>query len=260
MFPFLSGNQLVKIRLILSSAAMALVGLAASSGHAAETMIEAMPAALETRFALSAVPPALRDQATVYLLDPKKGYRISKQGTSGIVCLVARTQWQDAEFRDDMFVPLCYDDAGAKTHFKVDRDTAALRAQGTSPAALKAEVEKRYRDKTYTAPVRPGLSYMIAPVFRAPGPPDMKMHTMAMPHLMFYAPGMTNEDIGAHPDLANHASLQWPFIDRQGNAEHSYIIQMIGEAEKAKLLADEKPLLDDLCAWRDVLCLSSAHH
>ena len=231
-----------------------------AAGHAAESALTPMPAPLETRFALSAVPPALRDQASVYLLDPKKGYRVSKQGTSGIVCLVTRTAWQDAEFRDDVFVPLCYDDAGAKTHFKVDLDTAALRAQGTSSAALKAEVEKRYRDKIYTAPAKAGLSYMIAPVFRAPGPPDMKVHTMAMPHLMFYASGLANEDIGAHPDFTDHASLQWPFVDRQGNAEHSYMIQMVGETEKAKLLADEKPLLDELCAWREVLCLPSTHH
>src|SRR3546814_5759141 len=64
--------------------------------------------------------------------------------------------------------------------------------------------------------------------------------TMAMPHLMFYAPGVTNGDIGAKPDLADHASLAWPFIDRQGIAQQSYMIQMLGAAEKAAILADEK--------------------
>jgi hypothetical protein len=29
----------------------------------------------------------------------------------------------------------------------------------------------------------------------------------------------------------------------------------MGEAETAKILADEKTLIDDLCAYRDVLCL-----
>lgn len=248
----------MRIRTILAIAAFGLSGLSAT--QAAETVLTPMPAQLETRFALSALPPSLRSEATVYLLDPNKGYRVSKQGTSGIVCLVERTQWQDAEFRDDVFVPLCYDAAGAKTHFKVGMDVAALRAQGVGAAAVKAEVEKRYHDKTYVAPAKPGLSYMIMPVFRAPGPPDMKVHTMTMPHLMFYAPGVTNEDIGARPNLADHTSLQWPFIDKQGNAEHSYMIQMVGETEKAKILVDEKPLLDELCAWRDVLCLASTHH
>lgn len=98
---------------------------------------------------------------------------------------------------------------------------------------------------------------MTAPVFRTVGPPDLKVHTMAMPHLMFYAPFVTNEDIGAAPDLADPSTLLYPFIDRQGNGPQSMMIQMLGEAEKAEILTREKTLLDDLCAYRSVLCLSN---
>lgn len=240
--------------------AIGLIGLSAPAARAAETTIEQMPAALETRFALSALPPALRDKATVYLLDLKEGYRLSRKGTSGIACLVERTVWEWVDFRNDIYIPLCYDAVGVKAHLKVIMDSAALRAQGMSATALKAEIEQRYKDKTYRAPEKPGVSYMVGPVMRAVGPPDMKVHTMAMPHLMFYAPGITNEDIGAVPDLGNHASLLYPFIDRQGNAEQTYIIQLIGVAEKAKILAGEKALLRDLCAYRDVLCLPKLNH
>jgi hypothetical protein len=38
------------------------------------------------------------------------------------------------------------------------------------------------------------------------------------------------------------------------------MIQLIGAAEKAKILADEKPLVDELCAYRDVLCLADHQH
>jgi len=245
----------VKIAFLLAAIAIALVGVSAGPGRAAETTIEQMPAELETRFALSAVPPAMRDQATVYLLDPRKGYELSRQGTSGVACLVERTVWEWADHRNDIYIPLCYDAVGTRAHLKVIMDTAALRAQGMGSAALKAEIENRYRNKTYMAPEKPGLSYMVAPVMRALGPPDMKLHTMSMPHLMFYAPSVTNEDIGAAPDLAVPSSLSYPFIDRQGIAEQSYMIQLIGEAEKARIVADEKQLLDDLCAYRDVLCL-----
>jgi len=237
-----------------------LVGLPAVPSEATETTLEQMPAKLETRFALSALPPAMRGKATVYLLDPRNGYQLSRQGTSGVTCLVERTVWEWVDFRNDIYIPLCYDAAGTGAHLRVIMDAAALRAQGMSPVALKAEIEKRYQDKTYRAPEKAGLSYMIAPVMRALGPPDMKLHTMAMPHLMFYAPGITNEDIGATPDLGVAATLLYPFIDRQGNAEQSYMIQMIGEAEKARILADEKALLDDLCAYRDVLCLPKTGH
>jgi hypothetical protein len=228
---------------------------AAPPGQATETTIEQMPAKLETQFALSAVPPGLRDRATVYLLDPGKGYHLSRQGTSGVTCIVERTAWELADFRDDLYIPLCYDAVGTKTYLKVIMHAAALRAQGMSPATLKTEIEKRYRNRTYGVPDKAGLSYMVAPVMRTVGPPDMNVHTMAMPHLMFYAPYITNEDIGAVPDLSVHSSLLYPFIDKQGNAEQSYVIQLIGEAEKTRILADERALVDELCAYREILCL-----
>jgi hypothetical protein len=228
-------------------------GVPARSNHASETTLEEMPAKLETQFALSALPPALRDQATVYLLDPKKGYQLSRPGTSGVTCLVERTAWEQADFRNDIYVPLCYDAAGSKTYLKVIMDAAALRVQGMNPATLKAEIEHRYQNRTYRAPEKPGLSYMVAPVMRTWMMPDFKVHTMPMPHLMFYAPNRTNEDIGAMPS----SSVLYPFIFKEGIAEQSYLIQLIGEAERAKIMADEKVLLADLCAYRDVLCLSS---
>ena len=97
---------------------------------------------------------------------------------------------------------------------------------------------------------------MIAPVMRAAEPPHLQVHTRAMPHTMVYAPKVSNQDIGAAPDLAQPASLRYPFIDRQGNDAQTYVIQMVGEAEKAEILATEKDLVTALCAYRAVLCLN----
>jgi hypothetical protein len=254
-------ERTVKIGWIFSLAAISLAGIAvAPRSCATETTLDQMPTELEAQFALSAAPPSLREKATVHLLDPNKGYRLSRQGANGVTCIVERTAWELADFRNDIYIPLCYDAVGTKTYLKVIMDTASLRAQGMSPAALKAEVEHRYQNKTYRVPEKPGLSYMIAPVMRTVGPPDMQVHTMLMPHLMFYAPFITNNDIGAVPDLSVHSSLLYPFIDKQGNAEQSYMIQMIGDAEKAKIAADEKALIAELCAYRDVLCLAHTKH
>ena len=74
-------------------------------------------------------------------------------------------------------------------------------------------MQQRFREKTYQAPGKAGLSYMVGPLMRTIGPPDLKVHTMAMPHLMFYAPNVTNEDIGAAPDFNDPASLMYPFMD-----------------------------------------------
>jgi hypothetical protein len=72
-----------------------------------------------------------------------------------------------------------------------------------------------------------------------------------MPHQMFNAPNITNEDIGADPA----SSLLYPFVFKEGISEQSYIIQLVGEAEKAKIMADEMNLLAALCAYRASLCL-----
>ena len=253
----------MRMRWVPALIALSLAGMAsAASRPANETTIEPMPARLETQFALSAAPPALRDRASVYLLDPNKGYALSKQGTSGVTCIVQRTEWEMADYRNDIYWPVCFDAAGTKTYLKAAMDAAALRAQGMSPTALRAEMQKRFREKTYKAPEKAGVSYMVGPLMRTAGPPDMKVHTMAMPHLMFYAPGVTNEDLGAVPDLKDPASLMYPFMDNHtaSSGAESYIIQMIGEAEKAKIVAAEKSLVDELCAYRDILCLEHTAH
>jgi hypothetical protein len=51
------------------------------SPGASPAKLERMPEALEAEFALSALPPHLREHATVYVLDPSKGYVVNRQGT-----------------------------------------------------------------------------------------------------------------------------------------------------------------------------------
>ncbi len=243
----------------MTFAALSLIGASPASSQPAVPKLAPMPAQLETRFALSALPPALRQAATVYLLDPKSGYRLARKGTSGVSCLVQRTAWELSDFRDDIYYPLCFDTEGSRTYLKVIMDSASLRAQGLTPAALSALVESRYANKIYTAPAKPGLSYMVGPIMRTIGP-NGKVQTMAMPHFMIYAPGITNEDIGAKPNPADFSTLMSPFIDKQGNAEQSFIIQMVGEAEKAKILAEEKGLVNALCTHRAILCRHGMKH
>ena len=247
-----------KVRIFALVVALATAPTQAAAVQA--TALTPMPETLEVRYALSALPAALRDAATVHVLDPATGYRVARRGTSGLECLVQRTAWEHGELRDDIYIPLCYDAVGARTYLKVIMDTAALRVSGIDAAALKARVEQRYADGTYRAPEKSGVSYMVAPVMRTAGPPDMQIHTMAMPHLMYYAPGISNADIGAKPDLADPATLMYPLIDRQGNDEQSYVVQLLGEMEKAKILADERELLHALCAHREVLCLAGMKH
>ena len=71
---------------------------------------------------------------------------------------------------------------------------------------------------------------------------------MNMPHYMFYAPNVTNEDIGGKP------VSQYPFMLSMSPGRDDYLIILVGEAEKAKILAEFKNLLADLCAYRQYMC------
>ena len=71
------------------------------SAQSRDWELDKMPKDLETDFALSALPPHLRADASIYLLDPTKGYYVAKKGTNGFICFVVRTEWERAEFRTD---------------------------------------------------------------------------------------------------------------------------------------------------------------
>jgi hypothetical protein len=70
-----------------------------------ESVLEGIPKDLEVRLALSALPPYLRSDATVYVLDPAKGYAAEQKGTNDFTCFVERTDWVRADFRNDLFIP-----------------------------------------------------------------------------------------------------------------------------------------------------------
>lgn len=216
--------------------------------------LERMPEPLEIRFALSAAPPHLRDNATTYVLDPAKGYVLSHKGTNGISCIVVRSDWQfpSESFRDDVFWPVCYDAEGSRTLMQDYIYAAELRAKGMDAKQVHQEVRKKFGNAAYPNPSRTGVAYMIAPLMRgytkAPEPV-----TMNMPHYMFYAPNVKDADIGG-----NGFSKQYPFILSMVQGRDDYIIVLVGETERAKILLESKDLLADLCSYRNYLCTTAA--
>jgi hypothetical protein len=218
-----------------------------------DTKLEKMPVDLERDYALSALPPHLRKGATVYLMDPEKGYYIAQKGTNGFICFITRTEWEWGEFRKDLTMPISFDPAGAKAIFPVYQAVAAMRASGKYTARqIKDIVIDRIRKGIYKAPSRPGISYMLAPVMRGyPGDPNNKqIMTMSMPHYMFYAPYMNNTDIGGD---TNHG----PFVINPDNTvlgdkkgPYGYIIMPAGEVEAAKIVNAGSDLLKRLVAYK----------
>src|SRR6266478_6150272 len=163
--------------------------------------IEPLPRDLEIQLALSALPPHLRNNATVYVLNPDKGFEVARKGTNGFHALVARTgddafkgSWPLTEYRDDILYPISFDQAGAKAQMRIFLDAAEMQAKGTPAGELKKIMQARYNKGFYKAPERGGISYMLSPVLRTyymPEESDAVM-TANYPHVMYYAPGVTN--------------------------------------------------------------------
>src|SRR5437588_2222902 len=167
--------------------------------------IEPLPRDLEIQLALSALPPHLRDNATVYVLNPDKGFEVARKGSNEFHAFVARTgddtfrgSWPLKEYRDDIIYPISFDEAGATAQMRVFFDAAEMQAKGTPPEELKKIIQERCKTSYYKPPERAGVSYMLSPILRTYVNPDENENvaTANVPHIMHYAPNVSNQDIG----------------------------------------------------------------
>jgi hypothetical protein len=225
----------------------------------ADWQLEKMPVSLETDFALSSLPTYLRSGATVYLLDPNKGYYIAHKGTNGFICFVSRTEWEWGDFRKDLATPISYDAEGARIIFPVYMAVAAMRASGKFTALqIRDMIISRVKKGIYKAPSRPGISYMLGPLMRSypgpiAGPDNLKLMTMSMPHYMFYAPYLTNADIGNIPNGQQDGPVvinAEAAILGERKSPYGYTILPAGEKERAKIISDDKELIKRLVAYK----------
>jgi hypothetical protein len=220
--------------------------------------LDKMPPDLETELALSSLPPHLRPNATVYLLDPAKGYYVSKKGSSGFICLVGRTDWEWADFRKDIYTPIAYNADGAKTMGIIYLDVAAMRATGKFTARqVRDSVIARFKTHRYSAPAHEGISFMLAPIMRiyTGDPGDNTVKTMSMPHYMFFAPYVDAADIGVV-----NGSPGGPWLTNPGNTvmgagkgPHGFIVMPANEEQATKIRNDNKTLLQRLAAYNPLL-------
>ena len=220
--------------------------------------IEPLPRDLEMQLALSALPPHLRDKATVYVLNPDKGFEVARKGTNGFHALVARTgddtfrgTWPLTEYRDDILYPISFDQAGAKAQMRVFFDAAEMQAKGTAPRELKKIIQDRYKAGFYKAPERAGISYMLSPVLRGYVNPDANdsVATENIPHVMYYAPNVSNEDIGG----VKPGPGPYPFLILHG--PHGYSVQFLGVTEQAAITKEYEEMLARLCKIKELWCV-----
>ena len=249
-----------KVQTIIVIAGLLFSLTASAENPKGMNKIEPLPRDLEIQLALSALPPHLRDNATVYILNPDKGFEVARKGTNGFHTFVARTgddtfrgSWPFTEYRDDILYPISFDAAGAKQQMRVFFDAAEMQAKGTPPGELKKIIKERFKTGYYKAPERAGISYMLSPILRTYWNPEESDSVMTMnyPHVMNYAPNVSNEDIGG-----GKLGGMYPFVIMPG--PHGYFIQPIDLTERAVINKEYEEMLARVCKIKDVWCLPKA--
>jgi hypothetical protein len=185
-----------------------------------------LPRDLEIELALSAAPAHLRDGATVLVLGPT-GFTKAQEGTNKFTCIVTRAG-------GDLF-PVCYDEEGTRTVLPVDLDDVKLRMQGLSGSEVDRQIAEGYKNGLYRAPARPGISYMLSPIRYKIDEQGRIVRSTPNPHMMFYAPYLSDADIGG-------VRGSGAFINQVG--PHGMMIVPVGKTEREAILKQSQGLTE----------------
>jgi len=184
-----------------------------------------LPRELEMRLAVNALPPHLREGAGVRILEAS-GYVKVKEATNAFTCIVSR--------RGGNFYPVCFDEEGARTILIAFMDDATMRLKGESEESIERQIAEGFAQGRYRPPTRPGIAYMLSPATFLINNGKL---TRTVAHVMFYAPFLTDADIGG-------AMGKSPFVDRPG--PHGMIIVPAGQKERETALAESRQLVDEV--------------
>jgi hypothetical protein len=100
--------------------------------------------------------------------------------------------------------------------------------QAKPMSEINAEIAEGLRTGKYISPRRAGIAYMLSGDIRNYNPRTGKVESFP-PHIMFYAPNLTNADLGVTPEaLAKDPSL--PFVAYQG--PHGFIIVVSSDTKR----------------------------
>jgi hypothetical protein len=175
-----------------------------------------MPSDREVALALSAAPSDISEHASVYVLE-RNGYVLARKGSNGFTCLVVRDYPQD-------LAPVCHDPEGTRTVVPRLLREAELRAQGKSEQQIREEINEGLRTGKFRVPQRVGVAYMLSS--EAMGfVPELGRAIPVRPHVMFYAPYLRNEDIGAQAPKPQDFPY-YPFVMSDGEF-NAYILMRV---------------------------------
>ena len=180
-----------------------------------------MDRAEEIAEALAAGPETIRGDAGIYVLTTG-GFELARQSGNGFHCLVERSQ-------PDAFEPQCFDAEGSSTLLQQVLLRGKLRMQGGSSEEIAETLAEAWAAGRLRAPRQPGINYMLSERNRVPVGPDQVIPYR--PHVMFYAPYLTNQDVGGDMRGASPA-----FVINEGQPS-AYVIVPVPRQEESSASA-----------------------
>jgi hypothetical protein len=166
----------------------------------------------EVAVALSAAPTRLRESASVYALQNGK-YRKVVEGEGPLTCVVERNH-------AEAIIPQCMDRAGVDSVLPAIIARSMMSLDGASFMEIETASQQKLDEQEFKAAPRAGVSYMMS-AYNYIYTPSAKRVLKVPPHVMFYAPDVTNEDIGgAFESMVSNIGT--PFILNEG--PHGYMI------------------------------------
>lgn len=208
-------------RFTATVAAIVVFGTVLSTSVAAQDAVlpEVLPRGCEIELALSAAPAHLRDASAVWVMD-EAGYVLAREGTNGFACIVNRDDPRSLK-------PTCFDPEGAETMIARIELVGLMLLDGAPMAEIAARLEQAFASGELARPRRVGVAFMLSPQNR-PWNPEAGRLARFPPHVMIYAPDVTNEDIGFdYETLGNSSGL--PFVGYQG--PHGFLILVDDDLE-----------------------------
>jgi hypothetical protein len=183
----LLGNKLMVSARVIALAVQFTMPRDAASQAVTAQPIPHMDRQREIAMALSSCPSSLADKAGVYVLEAS-GYVKVRESQNGFTAIVQHSAPGTQE-------PQCMDAEGARTILPRILKVAELRAQGKSPDEIRRFVAEAFAKGIFQPPRHVGINYMLSTENVVPD--DHGVVAPFPPHVMFYAPFMTNADIGS---------------------------------------------------------------
>jgi hypothetical protein len=173
----------------------------------------------EIALALSSCPASVANKAAVYVLE-KSGYVKVRESQNGFTAIVQHALPNSQD-------PQCMDAEGTRTFLPRYLKVAELRAQGKSPEEIRRFVADAFAKGIFQAPTRPGVDYMLS---KENLTPNAKGGVVPFPpHVMFYAPYLTNADLGVAGTLGPDGNPVGPAFVAGEGSPHALIIVPVGE-------------------------------